>query len=406
MSHAAESHTDGVLERDAYRLEGATGTGLLRVLLIVGGVAGAATLGLALFDPAQFFFSWWTSTLFVLSLSLGALFWLMLHHLVGATWSVVLRRLLESFALVAPLLAVAVAIGLVGVGTLFAWTDETKYAQDHLWQAKRPYLNVVFFLARAAGYFVVWGLLAWRFTVLSRRQERDGGTQPLESMARLSAPGMILLGITTTFAAFDWIMSLDFHWFSTIFGVYFWAGSFIGSLAALTTVVVALRNAGWLTRTITVEHLHDLGKLLFSFTIFWAYIAFSQYFLIWYGNIPEETIWYLHRLEGSWHAVSLALAIGHFAVPFFLLLTRQSKRTPLWMGFVALWILAFHWLDLHWQVMPTLHHHGFHPHLLDLTTLLSLAGLAGAAVTLHLRRTALVPVSDPKLDESIRFHNV
>jgi hypothetical protein len=192
---------------------------------------------------------------------------------------------------------------------------------------KAPFLNVPFFLIRAALYFACWSFIALLYYRLSRGQDATGDPAVSARLRRLAGPAIIVLALTQTFASIDWIMSLTPHWYSTIFGVYFFAGSFVGFIALLSVVAVAMRRAGLLDTVISAEHLHDLGKFLFAFTAFWAYIAFSQFFLIWYANLPEETIWYKARMEGSWMTVSLLLMVGHFAVPFFYLMGRAVKRS-------------------------------------------------------------------------------
>ena len=224
-------------------------------------------------------------------------------------------------------------------------------------------------------------------------------------MQATSAWGMVVLGLTTSFAACDWLMSLAPNWSSTIFGVYFWASSLLGSLAALTLIVVGFRAAGWLRQTISVEHLHDLGKLLFGFVIFWAYIAFSQYFLIWYANFPEETRWYVTRRTGVWNTLSWSLVFGHFGVPFVLLLFRTTRRNPFWLGFIALWILVFHYIDFYWLIMPALYPEGVKPDWLDASLLLTLAFTCGAIVARACQVRPLVPIGDPRLSESLAFRN-
>jgi hypothetical protein len=267
------------------------------------------------------------------------------------------------------------------------------------------YLNFPFFLARAVLYFGVWAWLALRLSSWSARQDLDKDAGHTRKMRGISAPGMVLLGVTTTFAAFDWIMSLDPHWYSTIFGVYFWAGSIVGSLAAQTVLVILLRSVGVLNAAVTAEHLHDLGKLLFSFVIFWAYIAFSQYFLIWYANIPEETVWYARRLEGGWLGVALALVLGHFALPFVILLSRSAKRNSLVLGLVALGVLGFHYVDLYWQIMPQFLPHNPVIHWLDGATLVAILATCGLVVLHGMRRHPLIPVGDPQLEESLQLHH-
>jgi hypothetical protein len=211
--------------------------------------------------------------------------------------------------------------------------------------------------------------------------------------------------VTQTFASIDWIMSLTPHWYSTIFGVYFFAGSFVGFIALLSVVAVAMRGAGLLDTVISAEHLHDVGKLLFGFTAFWAYIAFSQFFLMWYANMPEETIWYKARLEGSWWTVSILLMAGHFAVPFFYLMGRAVKRRGWTLAAGGAWLLIMHFVDLYWLVMPTLHPEGVRPSALDLAALLTVGGCFVAAASWLMRRQALVPLRDPRLAESLAFEN-
>ena len=225
-------------------------------------------------------------------------------------------------------------------------------------------------------------------------------------LRRLAGPAIIVLALTQTFASIDWIVSLTPHWYSTMFGVYFFAGSFVGFIALLSVVVVAMRGAGLLDTVISAEHLQDIGKFLFAFTAFWAYIAFSQFFLMWYGNLPEETIWYKARIEGSWMPVSLLLMAGHFVAPFFYLMGRTVKRNGATLAVGGAWVLAMHFVDLYWQVMPTLHPEGLRPSVLDVAALLAVGGCFVAAAGWLMRRQALVPLRDPRLAESLAFENV
>jgi hypothetical protein len=391
--------------------------------------AGALTMLLALFGllgafaaETQFAFSYLTAFLFAVSIAIGSLFWVMIHHLTAAGWSVVVRRLFENLTQCLPVLTLLFLPIALSLGSLYGWMDAEANANDPLWQAKRGYLNSGWFIARAAVYLLCWTGLAWRLRSWSVQQDQSGDQpphpQPLSpggargemgdpaltrKMAGLSSWGLVLLALTSTYAAFDWLMSLDYRWYTTMYGVYFWAGSIVSSLAALTLTVVVLRAAGWLRRTITAEHLHDLGKLLFAFTIFWAYIAFSQYLLIWYANLTEETSWYLYRLQGGWRSVTIALMLGHFVVPFVVLLRRDAKRSPLVLGFVAVWLLAFHYLDLYWQVMPTLHPEAS-LHWLDIVWLFAFVGVVMLGLLYGMKTSALLPARDPRLGESLRFH--
>ncbi len=374
--------------------------------LSVAAVAGLASAAGAVVNPTQFVFSYLTAFAFVLSLALGGLFWSMLHHLSGAGWSVVVRRFVEHFARALPWMTLLFLPILWGSTRLYAWSNATRCASDPIWLAKQGWYGLPFFWARSALYLAIWAVLGPFLSRISARQDASGDPALTLRMRAISAPGMILLGASTTFAAFDWLMSLDYRWYSSIFGVYFWIQSILGSMAALILVVVGLRAGGQLRRTITTEHVHDLGKLLFAFTIFWAYIAFSQYFLIWYANQPEETSWFLRRRTGSWNELSWFLAIGHFALPFAMLLPRAAKRSPIWLGMVAAWVLAACYLDFYWLVMPTLHAEGARPHWLDLTTLAALFSTFGALVARALARHPMIPVGDPRLAESLVFRNV
>jgi hypothetical protein len=348
-----------------------------------------------------------TAYLFALSIALGGLFFVLLHHATRAGWSTVVRRLAEHLAATLPLFALLFLPIAFGLGELFPWVDPEP--GDELLAAKAGYLNTGFVLVRAAICLGAWSLLAWWFRRRSLAQDESRDPAVTRRLQSLAAPGIIVFGITLTVAAFDWIMSLDPYWYSTIFGVYFFAGSTVAVLATL--ILIALALGGWspegaLGGTVTPEHFHDLGKLLFAFVVFWAYIAFSQFMLIWYGNIPEETLWYAHRIGPGWEGVTIALAVGHFGVPFLFLLSRAVKRRAPTLIAGAVWLLAMHYLDLYWLVMPSFDPHGVHPHALDLLTLVGMVGLLAGTLGLLMRRRALVPLGDPRLPESLSFENV
>jgi hypothetical protein len=370
------------------------------VWIVIGTVAAVSALACAagsLLDARQFYFSYLTAWLFGISLGVGALFWIMLHYLSGARWSIAVRRQWENIAVsVVPLALLFVPI-LLGLKYLYEWAEPVSPGAVDTLAHKRAYLNTPRFAIFAVVFLAGWCWMAYRLRHWSVKQDLTGDPE-FSSLPRWhSATGMIFLALSTTFAVFDWIMSLEPHWTSTMFGVYFWAGSIVGSLALLIVVVTLLRWARFLRHTVSAEHLHDLGKLLFAFVIFWAYIAFCQYFLIWYANVSEETPWYLHRLAGSWRWFALALPIGHFVVPFLILLPRDTKRQPLVLGLVAGWVLAFHNIDLYWQVMPVLHREGAQPHWLDIVALIFMSAVIAGAVLYGLTRAALVPLRDAAL---------
>ena len=370
---------------------------------LVGAVA-CAILGAA--NPKQFFFSWLVSFLFFLSLALGGLFFVLIQYASQGGWGIVLRRIGETIFVTLPVMAALFLPVLLGLRDLYSWTVPGAAEHDALLQWKAPYLNVPFFLIRAAVFFGSWSFIALLYYRGSRSQDATGDPGVSARLRLLAGPSIIVLALTQTFASFDWIMSLTPHWYSTMFGVYFFAGSFVGFIALLSVVVAAMRGAGLLDTVVTPEHLHDVGKFLFAFTAFWAYIAFSQFFLMWYGNLPEETVWFKTRMEGSWLPVSLFLMAGHFGAPFFYLMGRTVKRNGTTLAVGGAWVLTMHFVDLYWQVMPTLHPEGFRPSVLDVAALVTVGGCFVAAVSWVMRRQALVPLRDPRLAESLAFENM
>jgi hypothetical protein len=368
------------------------------------GVVICAILGMS--NPKQFFFSWLVSFLFFLSLALGALFFVLIQYAAQGGWGIVLRRIGETTFATIPVFAVLFVPVLFGLHDLYEWSHSEAVEHDALLRWKEPFLNVPFFLIRTAIYFVCWSVMAVVYYRASRGQDTTGDPAVTARLRRFAGPAIIVLAVTQTFASIDWIMSLTPHWYSTIFGVYFFAGSFVGFIALLSVVAVAMRRAGLLDTVISAEHLHDVGKLLFAFTAFWAYIAFSQFFLIWYANLPEETIWYQARLEGSWQTLSLFIMAGHFGIPFFYLMGRAVKRNELTLALGGVWLLMMHYVDLYWQVMPTLHPAGVSPSVLDIAAFLATGGCFVAVTSWLMRRHALVPLRDPRLSESLAFENV
>jgi len=387
------------------------GAGARRLSLVALGagllaLAAAAALGFSAGDHGKgFYFAYLVNFGYVLSLSLGALFFVILQHLTRAGWSVVVRRIAEAVAGTLPLVALLLLPVLAGTHELYHWSHAEAVAADRLLQGKAPYLNVPFFIARCAVYVAVWWLLSRYYLGRSVRQDASGDVALTHAMQRRSAPAMLLFAVTATFASIDLLMSLDPHWFSTIFGVYFFAGSIVAFFALLTLTARLLQGGGLLRHLITTEHYHDLGKLMFAFTVFWAYIAFSQYMLYWYANIPEETGWFLRRQSGGWGWVGLVLIFGHFLLPFALLLSRTPKRRPAVLAAVAVWILAMHWVDLHWLVMPELRPTAPAPTLLELLLLVGVGGIWLAGVVHVMGRQSLVPERDPRLPESLSFEN-
>jgi hypothetical protein len=379
------------------RLAGGIGTALL-----AGSVLAAFLVPGA---GPHFWRAYLVAFAYFLSLSLGALFFVILQHLTRSSWSVVVRRLAEAIAMNLGLLALLSApLLLFGLRSLYPWADASA-AHDGLLRAKAAYLNIPFFAARIVLYFAFWYAAARFYFRRSVEQDATGDVALTLRMERWSGPSMVLFAIATTFAAFDLLMSLDPRWYSTIYGVYFFTGGLLGFFALLVFVSCVTQRTGRMSHMITTEHYHDLGKLLFAFTVFWAYIAFSQYMLIWYANIPEETGWYLRRQTGGWGAVGLLLLFGHFLVPFLALLARAPKRRKGFLVQAALLLLAMHGFDMYYLAVPDSGAGAFPPHPLYFTLFLGMAGLSIAAAGRRLARCSLIPEKDPRLKESIAFEN-
>lgn len=360
-------------------------------------------------NPAQFFYSYFIGWVFCLSLAVGGLFFLFFQHLTRAEWSVVVRRIPEALVWAFPMLFVLGIPIVFGMHDLFHWTHEELYVEgtpeyDEILAGKRAYLNTPFWLVRIVVYFVVWSIIAYKLYTLSVKQDVNPETDIPARQRTVSAWGLPLTAVTTAFASYDLLMSTDPHWFSTIFGVYFFSGSFLGVVCLIALFAASMQRGGMLKGIVTKEHYHDLGKFAFGFVVFWAYIAFSQYMLIWYGGIPEETVWYRHRLEHGWGYHSAALLLGHFVIPFVLMLPRFVKRSVPVLSFWSVWLLVMHWFDLHWIVTPMLHEDAAF-HWLDLACWLGLFSLLIGVVMYRLSRHALVPQSDPRLEASLHFEN-
>ena len=400
------SHVDAPLNSDEVVLPAATLARAERICAAVMIVAGAASVFGWILDATQFASSWLTAFCMVASLATGSLFFVMAHHVTGAGWSVVVRRLLENVTRTLPLLSLMFIPIALNLGRLYAWNDPARRLGDPSLAHRLLWLGPAFFTLRTLLYILIWSLFAQRLARWSSLQDETRDPALSTRMHNLSAPGLLVLAITTTLAAFDWLMSLRYAWISTIYGVLFWSGGFVGALALLILIAYALRSAGILARMITAEHYHDLGKLLIGFTIFWTYISFSRYFLIWYGNLPEETGWYIARRVGGWNLVSWALPIGHFVIPFFALLRRSVKRNPRALAAIAAWLLAFHYIDLYWQVAPTFETQGPRPHWLDVATLATMFAASAFVFLRACRNRPLVPVGDPRLGESLAFKNL
>jgi len=391
------------LDAQTYKL---TDKGKLGALALWLGIAGltASAIGFTR-NSGQFYHSYLVAFFFWISIALGALFFTLLHHLTRANWSTVLRKMSESLMSTLPFMLILFLPVLLGIHELYRWSHEDIVAANEILQKKAPYLNVPFFVIRVIAYFAIWSVLAFSLLKVSRKQDVQHDDSLYSKMRRISAPGLILFAFTLTFASFDWLMSLEPLWYSTIFGVYIFCGVFVSMLAFTILIIAYQTNRGILTNEVTVEHRHNLAKMMLAFIIMWSYMGFSQYLLIWYANIPEETFWFLQRWHGSWKIVSVLLPIGHFGFPFLALIPRAAKRSLRWLTFMAVFMLSMRYLDLYWLVMPYQHEHNARFTWLDLSTFV---GVGGIFVWLFWRKYtegALVPVKDPSLKLSITHVN-
>jgi hypothetical protein len=365
-------------------------------------VAGVAVIGGAYaLDAKRAAFNNIILFLFVTSVAGGALFLVALEYIAGAVWSVPIRRVIEFLAGLTPLLPLMALPLLANLHDLFHWTHPEAVAADPILQGKVPYLNVPFFIGRFIAVFLLWILFYALFIRNSRAQDRTGDPRLTTASVRLSAIFLPVFAITLTVLAIDWMMSLEPHWFSTIFGVYYFSGTALAGVAAVTYASVALHEQGLLV-PLRRDHFYSLGALMFAFINFWAYIAFSQFLLIWYANIPEETYWFMARWKNGWEYVSVLLIVVHFVVPYFALLTQDSKMDGKRLKLMAIWILAAHVLDLYWLIMPT-----YSPTVtvgwMEVLFPILAVGLAIVVFGRQMKRVNLVPVKDPKLQRALDF---
>lgn len=343
------------------------------------------------------------------SLALGALLLLMIVHVMKAKWPIVMRRLLETLVASLPILALGfIPIGL-SVERIYPWVEPVPHHLPHhaleLIEKKRAYLETTFFWSRAAFYWASWLVPAWLLLAWSKRQDDSAEVRIRTRQRQASAVALPLVGLSLTFASFDWIMSLEPAWFSTIFGIDIFSGGFVGAIAIMTVVVTIADTKGWLSRLVSSSHYYALGRMLLAFVIFWAYIAFFQFFIIWLANRPEEVEWYMHRLEHGWWIVALVIIVGHFVVPFVLLLSYRFKRRRGPLAGLAIWIVAMHFVDVHWKVAPALPDAAI-VHWADFGAFLFLGGLCSAFATWWLRGRPIAPRLDPLLGKGSRYHRV
>ena len=418
-------------------------TSLWAKLPLIGGVVGVAGAGFTISQMvgehgARASFSYLFAFMTMLSIAIGALAFVLIQHLVRAGWSAVVRRVAEAAAATLPLFAVLfIPIVVLGFTHLYPWSHES----DAILEAKRWWLGADLgngsgtkFVGRAVLFFAIWsalGVMLWRLSVKQDGRDPAVVEATTHTLRKLSAGGMFLFALSMSAAAIDWQMSLLPHWYSTMYGVYYFAGAMLGFYAFLALCLLGLQKAGLLKTAVTTEHYHDVGKFMFGHTVFWAYITFCQFLLIWYANIPEETEYFMMRMEGGWDKVSLAMPFIHFFLPFFFLISRHVKRNATGLVVGAIWLLGVHVVDIYWNVLPNAGahhggpekvaeghaageaiaaaaaHHG--PHLAlaltDVTALLGIGGLFLAAFAFLLKKHPVIAIGDPRLAESMAHEN-
>ena len=390
---------------DHYQLEISRWSAGRNVLVFVALAGIIACIAGYVTDPARLFQSYTVAFAFTSMIGLGAFFFVMIQFLTGSAWSVTMRRIMENIMITLPaglILFIPIALGL---REIYPWTNEQLVAGDAVLRAKSSYLTPNFFILRTVIYFALWSLWAGSIYRQSTRQDTERSIKQMHIASRWSAPGLFLAIAVGTLASYDWLMSLEPKWYSTIFGLVMLSGGALSFFSVVTLVCLAFRRAGILKNSITQEHYHDLGKWLLALTSFYTYVAFSQYFLIWYSNLPEETIWYRHRMAGSWLAISLAMPFLRFIIPFSVLLCRPAKRSLKVIGFMAVWSLIVEYIDLYWIVMPTYYKNGPQLHWLDLATLVTTVSLCGLVFWSRFRAHKMVPVGDLRFEQSLHFEN-
>lgn len=362
---------------------------------LIGGLGLLACLLGAFLSAGAFFEAYLFAYVFWLGLALGCTALVMTHHLVGGIWGFILRRIFEAGAMTVPLMALLFVPLLFGLHHLYLWTQDDALAASEVLRHKRPYLNIPFFVVRAIGYFAIWTALAWFLNRWSREHDRTGDPALVERLKRLSAGGLVLYVITTFFAGMDWLVSLEPDWFSTVFGFLVITSQGLATFAFAILVVILLANRPPFAAVLTPQRLNDLGGLLLTATMLWAYMAFSQFLIIWAGNLPSENRWYVHRTTGGWRWLTMALIFLDFVIPFVVLLFHEVRSGRRSLAAVATLLLVTQLIYDFWLVIPSLHHAGIAFQPLDILAPLGIGGLWLGAFLWWLRRRPLLPLHTP-----------
>ncbi len=390
---------------DNYQLDATRWAKGRNTLVLAALISVIACVAGYLNDPVRFHRSYLVAFAYVAAAGLGAFFFVMVQYLTGSAWSVTMRRIMENIMVTLPvcfLLFLPVAFGLKDI---YPWMDRAMVLADPVLKQKADFLSEKWFMIRGIVMFALWSIWIFAIYYQSTKQDTQRSARQMNIIARWSAPGLFLVVVVGSLAAFDWLMSLSPKWYSTIFGLYILAGGALTFMSFVTLICLGFRRAGILKNSITNEHYHDLGKWLFALTAFYTYMAFSQYLLIWYANLPEETIWYRTRMEGSWLGLSLAMPFLRFLIPFFVLLCRPAKRSLKVIAGVAIWSLIVEYIDLYWVVMPTYFKTGPQISWLDFATLAATVSICGLAFWSRFRKNKMAPVGDLRFEQSLHFEN-
>jgi hypothetical protein len=372
----------------------------LRLLALGAGVLGAVLLAIGFFSRPEYFFrSYLVGWVFWTGVALGSLALVMVHTLTSGSWGVAARRVLEAASRTLPYMLLLSIPLVLGMDQIYSWVHPA--AHDEILAKKAAYLNQPAFLIRLLIYFAIWLFLSFSLNRLAARQDREADPGLIARMKRIAAPGIVIWCLCVTFAAVDWLMSLDPHWYSTMYGVWMIGSMGLSALAFLIVISVWLWRREPMNGVLRPGHFHDWGKLMLAFTMLWAYFSFSQFLIMWAGNLPEEIVWYKHRITGGWGAVALIIVLFHFALPFLLLLSRDLKRNPRLLVLVAGLMMVMRLVDLFWQVEP-----GFHEHVPAFYWMYAAAPLAIGGIWLwlflgELKKRPLLPVNEPYLAEAL-----